>query len=127
MVWREHSLLRSANQCGALNLLEAVLDLTRDQGSRAGQAEVLNTLGQAHLALGDVSDAVATLGDWARSQAAFEQALTLLHDRGDRHGEAECNWLFGLALVQQGQHEKALPLLRAVLAYEQEIGHFSLF
>jgi hypothetical protein len=57
------------------------------------------------------------------SDAGFEQAIALFRAVGDRLGEAECNRLFGLVLAEQGERERALPLLRAAVAYEQEIGH----
>jgi hypothetical protein len=42
---------------------------------------------------------------------------------GARAGEAEGQWLVGLPLIQQEERAQALPLLRAALAYEQEIDH----
>jgi tetratricopeptide (TPR) repeat protein len=89
------------------------LVLARELGDQALEGTVLITLGRAHAMLGESADA----------QAAFERALTIMQARRDRWGEAKCCLHYSLVLISQGERERALPLLRAVVAYEEEIGH----
>jgi hypothetical protein len=58
-----------------------------------------------------------------RATGLFEQALALFYATGDRHSEADCRWGFGCFLLRRGERDRALSLLRAAVAYEQEIGH----
>jgi tetratricopeptide (TPR) repeat protein len=74
-------------------------------------------------ALSVLGQAYAAQTDQDRAILMFEAALNLLHAVSDRRGVAECNWQFGLALVQQGQRQRALALLCECVAYEAEIGH----
>jgi tetratricopeptide (TPR) repeat protein len=67
--------------------------------------------------------AYAAQADLTQAFRAFGQALAIFRTIGDRFGGAQCSWHFGLALARQGDREGALPLLRACLAYEQEVGH----
>ena len=73
--------------------------------------------------MGYLARAQALQGDMVEASSTYTQALVLLQEVGDRRGEAECQWQFGLALAQHGKLAQALPLLRAAVAYEQEIGH----
>jgi hypothetical protein len=73
----------------------------------------LSVIGQAHAANRDAISAAR----------AFEAALPMLQEAGDRWGQAECQWHYGLTLVELGQRERALDLLRAAVSYDQEIGH----
>jgi tetratricopeptide (TPR) repeat protein len=137
----------------AITYYEQALTIARAIGDRLGENAALNNLGNVYAELGDSGRAIAACtealaiareigyrrtegyalsylaraqaqqGDIAQAMTTFAQALDLLHEFGDRSGEAHCQWLFGLALVQQGEREQALPLLRATVAYEQEIGH----
>jgi tetratricopeptide (TPR) repeat protein/transcriptional regulator with XRE-family HTH domain len=87
---------------------------------------IAQALGQRRLeghALGALGRAYAALGQAARANATFAQALDIHRATGDQWSEAVCNWHYGLALVQQGDYARALPLLRAGVAYEQAIGH----
>ena len=65
-------------------------------------------------------------GALAQATSVFTTAVALFREVGDRAGEAECQWHYGLALSEQGEPEGALPMLRAALAYQTEIGHFKL-
>src|SRR6185503_21014811 len=85
----------------------------REIGDQREEGHILSILGRAYGATGALAPAVTT----------FERARTILRAAGDRNGEAQCNWHFGLTLARQGQREPALELLRAAVAYEQEIGH----
>src|SRR6185295_3167318 len=97
----------------AIACCEAAYSIARAIGDRQMEGYALSYLAPAQ----------ARQGDMARAGSTYTQARTCLQEVSDRWGEAECNWLFGVALAQQGQRETALPLLRAALAYEQEIGH----
>ena len=137
----------------AIPYLMQSLHIAHEIGDRRDESLVLRNLGNAYTEQGDSGRAIAsyeealsimravrdrrqegyTLGYMAHAQAlqgaieqasgTYIQALSLLQEVGDRLGEAECNWLFGLGLAHHGNRERALPLLRAGLAYEQEIGH----
>jgi tetratricopeptide (TPR) repeat protein len=137
----------------ALSYFEQALAIAREIGDRWGEGIALVNLGYVYTELGESGRAIgacehalaiareigdqrtegyalshlacaqAQQGDIAQATTTFAQALVFFHERGDRWGEAECHWQFGLALVQQGQREQALPLLRAAVAYKQEIGH----
>ena len=93
--------------------IEQALIWDRQVGDRREEGYALSYLGRAH----------ATGTDLAHAGNLFEQAVAIFDAIGDRRGEAECSWHFGLCLVRQGERERALPLLRAAIAYEQEIGH----
>jgi hypothetical protein len=87
--------------------------MARESGNRWLEGQALSYLVHA----------LALQGDTAWACNSYMEACSLYQEIGDRRGEMECNWLFGLALAQQGEQEQALPLLRAALAYEREIGH----
>ena len=74
---------------------------------------VLSRSGRIYAAAGEPESAVT----------AFERALVLFGMVEHRNGAAECSWYYGLFLAQQGKRNQALPLLRAAVVYEQEIGH----
>ena len=97
----------------AIEACERSLTIAREIGDQRMEGYTLSYLAHARAYHGNLAHAIT----------AFEQALTIMHVMGDRWGEAECQWLFGLALAQQGERDQALPLLRAAVAYEQEIGH----
>jgi tetratricopeptide (TPR) repeat protein len=97
----------------AIEYCEMCLAITRELGDR-------RTTGYA---TSYIAWAQAYQGDTAHASATFVQAVGLFREIGDRWGEAEAQWLFGLALARQGERAQALPLLRAALAYQQEIGH----
>jgi tetratricopeptide (TPR) repeat protein len=78
---------------------------------------------QEGYALRGLGAGYAAQGNRTRAGAAFEQALICFHTVGDRRGEAECRRHYGLALARQDEGQRALPLLRAAVAYEQEIGY----
>jgi tetratricopeptide (TPR) repeat protein len=137
----------------AIPYFEQSLAIAREIGDRRGEGAALHNLGNTYTDLGDtwravescqesltiacaigdremegvalgyLAYALAIQGDVSRATAAFEQALALFRALGGLGNEAECNWLFGLALARQGQRGEALPLLRAAVAYDQEIGH----
>jgi tetratricopeptide (TPR) repeat protein len=91
---------------------EQALETAREVGDRQTEGYALLGLGSAATALGDGTGA-----------SAFEAALAIFQAAGDRWGEAEYGWHYGLLLADQGDRERALPLLRASVAYAQEIGH----
>lgn len=97
----------------AIECCETALTIVRAIGSRRFEGYVLSYLAPAQALKGNIAQATTT----------FAQGLTLLQEVGDRWGEAEGRWLFGLALIQQGEREHTLPLLHTAVAYEQEIGH----
>jgi tetratricopeptide (TPR) repeat protein len=97
----------------AIQYGEHALAITGAIGDQHGEGRVLSILGQAYAARMERDRAVA----------AFEQALGILQSAGDRRGEAECRWHYGLFLDRQGKRSRALPLLRASVAYLEEIGH----
>jgi tetratricopeptide (TPR) repeat protein len=97
----------------AIAACQASLAIARALGARREEAYALIYLARAEAAQGRLTD-----GD-----TSFARAVTLFQASGDRWSVAECRWLFGLALARQGQRERALPLLRAALAYRREIGH----
>ena len=134
-------------------VLEQALDRTRATGLRRFEGYLLGNLGRTYADLGDfraaaeacqesriiaqalddqrmegyaLSYLALTLvrqGERTHATATFAQAMRLLDTVGDRWGIAEGQWLFGLALAQQGARRQAFPLLRAAVAYEQEIDH----
>jgi len=88
--------------------------------------EILRAVGDQHqegYALRALGASYAALGDGERAQTAFETALERLQASADRHGEAMGRWEFGWFLAHQGDRNRALPLLRAAVAYKQEIGY----
>lgn len=97
----------------AIEYCEVACTIAREMGDQRTEGYALSNLGRAQARRGDLGCATTT----------FEQAIALFYAVGDRLGAAKCNWQVGLAFVQQGERERALPLLRAALAYEQEIGH----
>jgi tetratricopeptide (TPR) repeat protein/transcriptional regulator with XRE-family HTH domain len=97
----------------AIQYGERALAITGAIGDQHGEGRVLSILGQAYAAHMERDCAVA----------AFEQALGILQSAGDRRGEAECRWHYGLFLDRQGKRSRALPILRASVAYLEEIGH----
>lgn len=137
----------------ARDLLEQALEQTRATGFRRFEGYLLGNLGRTYADLGDFQAAAAACqasgtiahalddqrmegyalsylaltlarqGQHTSATATFARAIELLGAVGDRWGEAEGRWWFGLALAQQGLRAQALPLLRAAVAYEQEIGH----
>jgi tetratricopeptide (TPR) repeat protein/transcriptional regulator with XRE-family HTH domain len=137
----------------AISYHQQSLAIAREIGDRLRKGITLGILGYIYTSLGDTQRAIATCkealtirqeigdrrgegyalsylahaqaiqGDIAQASSAYTQARTCFEEVGDRRGEAECNWLFGLALAKQGEHDRALPLLRAALVYEQEVGH----
>jgi tetratricopeptide (TPR) repeat protein/transcriptional regulator with XRE-family HTH domain len=137
----------------AISCYEQYLAFTREIGNRANEGTALANLGNTYTELGDTRRAIecckaahsiaraigdrqmegyalsylaraqARQGDIAGGGSTYRQACALLQEISDRWGEAECNWLFGVTLAQQGLREAALPLLRVALAYEHEIGH----
>lgn len=132
---------------------EQALAIARELGDHIGQGRSLSTLSNTYTDQGYPGKAVATCeealsivraighrqeegyalsylaraqalqGNMAQADPAFAQAVTLLQEVGDRWGVAKSQWSFGLVLAQHGQHQRALPLLRGSLAYQQEIGH----
>ncbi|HET8660193.1 MAG TPA: tetratricopeptide repeat protein [Micromonosporaceae bacterium] len=88
------------------------LAIAREIGARQSEAKALRALGLGHAALGDIT----------RARSAFEESLAVLRAIGDRYGEAECGWDLGLLLVPVDR-DLALSLLRASVAYQQDIGH----
>jgi tetratricopeptide (TPR) repeat protein len=137
----------------AISYYKQRLTIACERDDRYGECYALTNLGNAYTELGDTRHAIdacekasiitqaignrqmegyalsylararAIQGDAAQASITYTQAVTLLQDVGDHWGEAECNWLFGVALVQEGERDQALPLLRAAVAYQQEIGH----
>jgi tetratricopeptide (TPR) repeat protein/transcriptional regulator with XRE-family HTH domain len=137
----------------ALSYFEQALAIARECGHWRGEGHVLASLGITYTDLGDTRRAIRcceeacsiarTMGDrraegyilsyLARAQArqgdrtdatrAFEHASALFQEVVDRRGLAECQWLFGLEIVQHGARAQALLLLHAAVIYEQEIGH----
>jgi tetratricopeptide (TPR) repeat protein len=101
------------NQRKAVATSEEALSIARAIGHRQEEGYALSYLARAR----------ALQGDRAEADPAFAQTMTLLQEVGDRLAVAKSQWSFGLALVQHGWHEHALPLLRDSLAYRQEIGH----
>ncbi len=63
------------------------------------------------------------MGEARRAIEFFQQRIEIAREIGDRSGEAETSWNYGLALVREGQPTDALPLLEASLAFFQVIGH----
>jgi tetratricopeptide (TPR) repeat protein len=141
------------NLSEAIGYYEQTLAITRETGDRLSEARTLSNLGNGYtdqgqvqraievcqvalssaralgdqglegLALGYLARAQLIQGDCSGADTAFQQAVTCFQEVGDRWGKAECQWLFGLALAERGERERALSLLRAAVAYEQEIGH----
>jgi tetratricopeptide (TPR) repeat protein/transcriptional regulator with XRE-family HTH domain len=89
------------------------LEMARAGGDRRYEGYALKALGYISRTAGDAPQAVAL----------FAQALSILEDVGDQASATACRWQYGLALAQQEDCERALPLLRTCVAYEQSIGH----
>ncbi|HEU4327855.1 MAG TPA: tetratricopeptide repeat protein [Roseiflexaceae bacterium] len=137
----------------AMTYFEQRLVVARELGDRRGEGIALGNLGNAWVELGEAARAVdaceqaitiaKAIGDQrgeayaliylARAQAllrhsshaqtTFDQALVLLQAIADRLGEAECCWYYSIFLLQQGERDAGLHLLRAAVAFEQEVGH----
>lgn len=129
---------------------QEALAAARGFNDRRLEGYVLYTMGHTYTRLGDTPRAVAccegslavaraignpriegyawynlacTHEDRSRAVSTYEQARAIFLATGDRWGISACEWQIGLALAQQQAHAQALPLLRAALAYRQEIGH----
>lgn len=96
----------------AINYQEQALTIAHATGNRRLEGLALMSLGQA----------LAT-SDHKRASVCFEQAIDIFHALGDRGNTEQCNWHFGLALLDWGERTRALPYLRTAVAYEQTIGH----
>jgi tetratricopeptide (TPR) repeat protein len=137
----------------AVSYYEQALAACGAIGDRPGEIRTLGNLGNAYTDLGDarraaaicesalamaqtigvpreeayalsyLARAQAAQGDLARAAATFDRAIALFQQTSERWGAAECRWLFGLALAQSGERERCLPLLRAALAYQRQIGY----
>jgi len=111
------------------NLAQIYLDLGEIRRAVAAgeQAlEIARAVGARRLegyALGGLACAQAAQGQGSQAATTFAEATALLSEVGDRWGVAMCQWQAGLTLHQQGDRQPALTLLRAALAYWQEIGH----
>jgi tetratricopeptide (TPR) repeat protein len=97
----------------AIEFCEQAISIARAIGDRRLESHAVSYLARALVGQRDVECATT----------AIEQALLLFRAREDRAGEAECQWLVGLAFARHGERERALPLLHAAVTYEQEIGH----
>ncbi|HEU4324286.1 MAG TPA: helix-turn-helix transcriptional regulator [Roseiflexaceae bacterium] len=89
------------------------LVIAREIGDRQQEAYTLISQGCLSAALKEQVDAVD----------AFEQALVILQEIADQWGAAECSWHYSLVLIDQKDYERALPLLRASVAYQTTIDH----
>jgi tetratricopeptide (TPR) repeat protein len=137
------------HQC-AIARQQQALTIARVFGDRRLEGYVLYSLGHTYTCLGDTPRAVTccegslavaraignpriegyawyylacTHSDVSRAVSAYEQARGIFQTTGDRWGISACQWQIGLALAQQGAQAQALPLLRAAIAYQREIGH----
>jgi tetratricopeptide (TPR) repeat protein len=106
--------------CADLGDFQAAADACRDSSAIA---RTLDDQRMEGYALSYLALTLVRQGEHARALVTFTQAMERLGAVGDRWGEAEGRWHFGLALAQQGDPAGAIPLLRATVAYEQEIGH----
>jgi tetratricopeptide (TPR) repeat protein len=70
---------------------------------------------QEKLALEHAGTVYAALGDHAQSLAAFEHALELAREAGDRHHEADLLWYMAVQHAEQDQRDKALERAQASL------------
>lgn len=97
----------------AVDVCEQAIAIAKAVGDQRGEAYALIYLARAQ----------ALLHSSTCARATFDQALVLLQAIADRLGEAECRWYSSIFLLQQGEHDVGLQLLRAVVAFEQEVGH----
>ncbi len=91
---------------------QPVLDLARQTGDRAAQAQALIHLGVAS----------ARLGRHAEAIASYRDSLAICRELGDRHGEGAS--LNNLSLIHErlGRYDEALACLEASLAIDRELG-----
>jgi len=97
----------------ALRWYQQALHLNRRQG------DVL----QAGRTLAQIGLAATQLGDMALAIRATTEALVILEQAGDPATLALVQWNLGELFAHQGDFERAAPLLRACVEYEQSTGH----
>lgn len=93
--------------------LECSVEACRSLEDRRGEGMALGNLGNAHADLGD-----------ARAAVGFhEQHLAVARESGDRLGEANANWNTASTFVHLGQHQEAIPFAELSLAFFEAIEH----
>jgi tetratricopeptide (TPR) repeat protein len=129
------------------------LDAARHVGARSGEADLLESLGMAHVQAGQTEEALAyhrqalairrELGDefgeaivlngiglahlrsrqLDQAKADFEQCLTAARNRGDRQWEGIALGNLADALLDLGQPQQALDLAQQAVAIHRETGN----
>ena len=61
-------------------------------------------------------------GDLEGARAAYERALAILQQTGNRREEALASWHLGL-LYEETDPARAVALMSVLVEYEREIGH----
>ena len=54
---------------------------------------------------------------------AYEQAIQIAHELGDRRGECISSWNLGDELAGAGDLSTAIELMQKLVDYERELGH----
>jgi tetratricopeptide (TPR) repeat protein len=91
--------------------LETSLDLARGRGDLAGMAMALQQQG-----------VVANLGDYAGTQALYEESLALWRTLGNKEGIASVLNDMGILVSERGEFEAARALYDESLALQRELG-----
>jgi len=92
--------------------LEAAISSAREIGDRQGEGVALGNLGNAYAALGDARKAIEY----------HEQALVIAREIGDRRGEGAALGNLGLAYADLGDARKAIEYYEQRMVIAREIG-----
>jgi DNA-binding SARP family transcriptional activator/tetratricopeptide (TPR) repeat protein len=88
------------------------LQIARQVGDRASQAQACNDLGAAHILLGRYEDALAYQ----------QETLTIRRELGDRHGQAATLSNLGIIHERRSRYQEALGCQQDSLAILRELG-----
>jgi tetratricopeptide (TPR) repeat protein len=87
--------------------------IDRELDDLPAEAWDLNSLGLAHIGLGDL----------CRATELFEQALAIAQEVNDSRNEGECSWNLGIAYERQAHLARAAELMQVYVDYLRELGH----
>jgi len=99
--------------CFTLELFRASGDRARELGYRRGEANALDSLGEAYLRLGRTADAVS----------CFQESLSVLCELGDQYSQAEILTHLAAARQVEGDTPAARVCLQHALAILTELRH----
>jgi tetratricopeptide (TPR) repeat protein len=75
------------------------------------------------VALGNLGNAYAALGETRKAIEFYEQRMVIAREIGDRRGEAIGSWNLGQSYEKAEELEKAIKYMQICVDFEREIGH----